>query len=69
MVQALLLALLHMGGTVSEERSAVLIIANTVALNAPIGFTLGVMALHGRSLLLPTVIHVSLDMVSRLVGG
>lgn len=67
-IQALLFALIHAGGTVAEEgRHASLIAANVVALNFPMGLALGVMALRGRSLLLPTIVHVSLHIMKDAV--
>ena len=66
--QALLFALPHLGDTIPEEHfNGLLAIANVVGLNAPIGLALGFMALRSRSLVLPTVVHVSLDTMARLV--
>ena len=66
--QAMIFALMHFGGTIGEEHGNVLlIVANVVAENFPIGITLGVMALRARSLVLPAVVHISLDTMKDLV--
>jgi len=68
-IQALLFALFHAGGTVVEERgNPSLIVANIVALNFPMRMTLGVLALRSRSLLLPTTVHVSLHIMKDALG-
>ncbi|HTD34907.1 MAG TPA: CPBP family intramembrane glutamic endopeptidase [Candidatus Elarobacter sp.] len=66
--QAFLFALPHLGDTLVEEHfNLLLAIANVVGLNAPIGLALGFMALRSRSLVMPTIVHVSLDTMARLV--
>jgi len=35
----------------------------------PMGIALGVMAVRSRSLLMPTLVHISLDTMARLVSG
>jgi membrane protease YdiL (CAAX protease family) len=66
--QAFLFALPHLGDTIPEEHfNMLLAFANVVGLNAPIGLALGFMALRSRSLVMPTIVHVSLDTMSRLV--
>jgi membrane protease YdiL (CAAX protease family) len=66
--QAMIFALMHFGGTIGEEHGNVpLIVANVVAENFPIAIMLGVMALRARSLVLPTVVHISLDTMKDLV--
>lgn len=58
--QALIFAVLHFG-IGDEHGNPFLILANVVALNFPMGVVLGFMALRTRSLLMPSVVHVSLD--------
>jgi len=50
-----------------QHGNVLLIVANVVAENFPIGITLGVMALRARSLVLPAVVHISLDTMKDLV--
>ena len=69
-VQAMIFALLHAGDTIPDYPGhPLLVIANVVALNAPMGLALGHMALRSRSLVMPAVVHVSLDTMARLVGA
>ena len=68
-LQALIFALLHAGGTIPEEHgNPARIIANVVGLNFPMGLALGFMAIRSRSLLLPTLVHISLDTMKDLLG-
>ena len=61
---------MHYGGTIHEEHGSIpLIIANVIAENVPIAIALGIMALRSRSLVLPTVVHISLDPIKDLVMG
>jgi membrane protease YdiL (CAAX protease family) len=64
--QALIFAVLHFG-IGDEHGNPILIIANVIALNFPMGLVLGFMALRTRSLLMPSVVHVSLDAMKDLV--
>jgi len=69
-LQAILWALPHAGGTVVEEHfNPLLIVLNVLVLNVPMGIALGVMAVRSRSLLMPTLVHISLDTMARLVSG
>jgi membrane protease YdiL (CAAX protease family) len=66
--QAFLFALPHIGSTIPEEHfNGLLAAANIVGLNAPIGLALGFLALRSRSLVMPTIVHISLDTMTRLV--
>jgi membrane protease YdiL (CAAX protease family) len=68
--QALIFALMHVGGTIREEHGSIpLIIANVIAENLPVAISLGIMALRSRSLVLPAVVHISLDTMKDLVMG
>lgn len=67
--QAILFSLPHLGGTIPEEHGrVVLILANVIALNGPIAISLGIMALRSRSLVLPSLVHISLDTMGRLTS-
>jgi membrane protease YdiL (CAAX protease family) len=67
--QGLLFALIHVGGSIPEEGGNVVhAAAAAVALNAPMGFALGVVAARTGSLALPTAIHVSLHLMSDALG-
>ena len=69
-ISATMFALPHLGGTIAEERGNILLaVANVIALNAPIGVALGMLALRSRSLLLPGAVHTSLDVMARLTGA
>lgn len=69
-LQAVLWALPHAGGTVVEEHgNPVLILLNVLVLNVPMGIALGIMAARSRSLAMPTLVHISLDTMARLVRG
>jgi membrane protease YdiL (CAAX protease family) len=69
-LQALLFGLLHLGGTVGEEHGNVIVaLANVFALNSPTGFFLGLIALRARSIVLPGLIHTTLDTMRNLVMG
>jgi membrane protease YdiL (CAAX protease family) len=59
--QAVLFALYHFGATPEEHGNVLMIVANVVSENLPVAIALGLIALRTRSLLLPTVLHVSLD--------
>ena len=66
--QAIVFALLHTGSTIAEEHYHwVLIFANVIALNGPLAIALGVMALRGRSLVLPTIVHISIDTMAHVL--
>jgi membrane protease YdiL (CAAX protease family) len=68
MAQGLVFALVHAGGTFGEEHGNPLrTIANVVALNFPMGVALGAMAVRSRSLVMPVVVHVSLDTMKDLL--
>lgn len=59
-IQGLLFGLVHVGGAIPEEHGdAVTAAAAAVALNAPMGVALGVIAVRTGSLALPTAIHVA----------
>lgn len=67
-VQALIFAAGHFGSTLPETAvhgNYLLALANNIALNAPMGFALGVMALRGRSLLQGTIVHMFLDTMTK----
>jgi membrane protease YdiL (CAAX protease family) len=64
--QALIFALLHFG-IGDEHGNTLFIVANVVALNFPMGLVLGFMALRTRSLLMPSIVHMSLDAMKDLV--
>ena len=58
LAQALLFAVLHFHPTGAEERAAPLrSLAEDVALNMPLGLAFGYLALRGRSLVPPTLLH------------
>jgi membrane protease YdiL (CAAX protease family) len=59
--QALVFALMHLGGSLHEEPNVLGALANVIALNAPMGYVMALIALRTRSLALPVVIHVALD--------
>ena len=66
-LQALLFGLFHLGGTIGEQHGNVLMaLANVIALNAPVGFFLGLIALRARSVALPGLIHMTLDTMKDL---
>ena len=67
--QAMLFALIHFGGSLSDDPSRLVVLALSIALNAPMGLTLGIMALRSRSVALPTFVHVSLDTMGSLLGA
>lgn len=60
-IQAVVFALLHFGGSLHDEPGLIVVLANVIALNLPMGYSLGRAALRTRSLFLPTVVHVALD--------
>lgn len=67
-LQALLFGLLHLGGTVGDEHgNLIMALANVIALNAPTGFFLGLIALRARSIMLPGLIHTTLDTMRDIV--
>ena len=67
-LQAMLFGLLHFGGTISEQHGNwVMAFANVIALNAPTGFFLGLIALRARSIVLPGLIHMTLDTLKDVV--
>jgi membrane protease YdiL (CAAX protease family) len=39
-----------------------------IALNAPAGFALGIMALRSQSQVMPSIVHMALDTMGNLVG-
>ena len=59
--QAVIFALLHLPGSLHDERTFLGDVANVIALNVPLGYAMGLMALRTRSLALPTTVHVALD--------
>lgn len=61
LIQAMVFALLHFGGSLHDEPSLIGVLANVIALNLPMGYFLGRAALRTGSLFLPTVVHVVLD--------
>lgn len=66
-LQAVLFGLLHLGGTIGDEHGKwTLAIANVVALNAPMGYFLALIALRARSVVLPGLIHMTLDTMRNL---
>lgn len=63
--QGLLFGLVHVGGAIPEEGCGlVAAAAAAVALNAPMGMALGVVAARTGSLALPTAVHVSLHLMN-----
>jgi len=67
-LQALLFGLLHLGGTISGLHANLLLaLANVIALNAPTGFFLGLIALRARSIVLPGLIHMTLDTMNEFL--
>ena len=60
-IQALGFAFLHLGTSLHDERTGLGIVANIVALNAPLGYVLGIIALRTKSLWLPIAIHTAYD--------
>lgn len=67
-LQAILFGLLHLGGTLGEQHGNwVMALANVIALNAPTGFFLGLIALRARSVILPGLIHMTLDTLKDVV--
>jgi membrane protease YdiL (CAAX protease family) len=60
-LQALVFALMHLGGSMHDEPNLLGIFANIIALNAPMGYVMGRIAVRTRSLALPTAIHLVLD--------
>jgi membrane protease YdiL (CAAX protease family) len=64
--QALIFAVLHFG-IGDEHGNPALIVANVIALNFPTGLVLGFMALRTRSLVMPSVVHMSLDAMKDMV--
>lgn len=68
-VQAMLFAALHFGGSMADDSSRLVVLAMAIGLNAPAGLALGVLALRSRSLALPSIVHISLDTMGSLVGA
>jgi membrane protease YdiL (CAAX protease family) len=67
--QAFVFALMHVGITIREEHyNPILIAANVIALNVPMGIVMALIALRTRSIALPAVIHVSLDSLKHIMG-
>jgi len=60
-VQAMIFAFLHFGSSLHDERTMVGVVANVIALNAPMGYFLGLMAVRTRSLFLPAAVHLIFD--------
>jgi membrane protease YdiL (CAAX protease family) len=68
-LQGLVFALIHYGSTIHDEHGNVIrILAYVIALNFPMGLALGFMALRSRSLVMPTIVHISLDTMKDLLG-
>ena len=67
--QAVVFSLLHYGAVSRQEHgNAILIVANVIAENFPTAFALGLVALRTRSLALPTMLHISFDIMGNFVG-
>jgi membrane protease YdiL (CAAX protease family) len=66
--QAVLFALYHYGATPEEHGNVVMTVANVISENLPIALALGLIALRTRSLLLPTVLHTSIDTMFSALG-
>ncbi len=67
-LQAFLFGFLHLGGTITEKHgNLILAFANVIALNLPTGFFLGLIALRARSIVLPGLIHMTLDTLKDVV--
>jgi membrane protease YdiL (CAAX protease family) len=60
-LQALVFALMHLGGSLHDEPNLLGVFANIIALNAPMGYVLALIAMRTRSLALPVAIHLALD--------
>lgn len=67
-IQAVLFGLLHLGGTIGEQHGNWSVAtADVIALNAPMGYFLGLIALRSRGVLLPGLIHTTLDTLRDIV--
>jgi membrane protease YdiL (CAAX protease family) len=68
-VQPIIFGLLHYDGTAGDLRGNVLVAAaDVIALNAPTGYFVGSIALRARSIVLPGLIHMSLDLMKDLMS-
>ncbi len=67
-VQALLFGLLHLDIFGPHDVNWLLETAAVVAMNAPIGYFLALIALRARSVVLPGLIHTTLDTMNNLIG-
>lgn len=67
--QAMIFSLLHFGVTLGPEEhgNVIMAIANVISENTPMAIVMGLMALRTRSLLLPALVHTSLDTMKDLV--
>ena len=61
LIQAIAFALMHLGTSLHDEPNALGILANVIALNVPLGFILGLIALRSGSIWLPELIHMAYD--------
>ena len=66
--QALLFGLFHLGGFGDHVTNWFVETSAVIAMNAPIGFFLGLIALRARSVLLPGLIHTTLDTMNNVLG-
>jgi membrane protease YdiL (CAAX protease family) len=66
--QAMLFSLYHYGATPEEHGNILMTLANVVSENALLALVFGLIALRTRSLLLPTIIHTSIDTMIHCLG-
>jgi len=67
-VQAILFGLFHLAPLGRHDVNWLTEVAGDIAMNAPIGFFLALIALRARSVLLPGLIHTTLDTINNVMG-
>jgi membrane protease YdiL (CAAX protease family) len=66
-IQAMLFALAHYAVTINEEHGRpLLILANIVGQNAPMGLLFALMTLRSRSIAMSTIVHFSIDATTKM---
>jgi membrane protease YdiL (CAAX protease family) len=66
-LQAMLFALAHYAVTINEEHGRpLLIVANIVGENAPMGLLFALMTLRSRSIAMSTIVHFSIDATTKM---
>lgn len=68
-VSAIVFSLFHVPISTREEHNIILLIANPLAENIPLGVMMSWMALRTRSLALPIIVHFSIDALRHVIPG